>query len=46
VAIAEAHGNDYGLAMAAVVGTVAVIIAMMMVFGPERRGVSMSAGAR
>jgi len=43
VAIAEAHGNDYGLAMAAVVGTVAVVIALMMVFGPERRGISMSA---
>jgi SHS family lactate transporter-like MFS transporter len=44
VAIAEAHGNDYGLAMAAVVGTVAVVIALMMAWGPERRGVSMSAG--
>ena len=43
VAIAEAHGNDYGLAMAAVVGTVAVVIALMVAFGPERRGISMSA---
>jgi MFS transporter, SHS family, lactate transporter len=43
VAIAEAHGNDYGLAMAAVVGTVAVVIALMTAFGPERRGISMSA---
>src|SRR6202522_788792 len=43
VAIAEAHGNDYGLAMAIVVGTVAVIIALMMASGPERRGISMSA---
>jgi MFS transporter, SHS family, lactate transporter len=43
VAIAEAHGNDYGLAMAAVVGTVAVVIALMMAFGPERRGISMGA---
>ena len=43
VAIAESHGNDYGLAMAAVVGTVAVVIALMMAFGPERRGISMSA---
>ena len=43
VAIAEAHGNDYGLAMAAVVGTVAVVIALMMAFGPEKRGISMSA---
>src|ERR1700722_4049540 len=45
VAIAEAHGNDYGLAMAIVVGTVAVIIALMMASGPERRGISMSAAA-
>ena len=43
VAIAEAHGNDYGLAMAIVVGTVAVVIALMMASGPERRGISMSA---
>ncbi len=43
VAIAESHGNDYGLAMACVVGTVAVVIALMMAFGPERRGISMSA---
>ena len=44
VAIAEAHGNDYGLAMAIVVGTMAVVIALMMASGPERRGISMSAG--
>jgi SHS family lactate transporter-like MFS transporter len=43
VAIAEAHGNDYGMAMAIVVGTVAVVITMMVAFGPERRGVAMSA---
>jgi MFS transporter, SHS family, lactate transporter len=43
VAIAEAHGNDYGLAMAIVVGTVAVVITLMVVLGPERRGVAMSA---
>jgi SHS family lactate transporter-like MFS transporter len=42
VAIAEAHGNDYGLAMAAVVGTVAVVIALMIAFGPEKRGISLS----
>src|ERR1700678_1987352 len=45
VAIAEAHGNDYGLAMAIIVGMVAVVIALMMAFGPERRGISMSAAA-
>jgi MFS transporter, SHS family, lactate transporter len=43
VAIAEAHGNDYGLAMAIVIGTMAVVIALMTVFGPERHGISMSA---
>jgi SHS family lactate transporter-like MFS transporter len=42
VAIAEANGNDYGLAMALVVGTVAVLIAVLVAFGPERRGISMS----
>ena len=42
VAIAEAHGNDYGMAMAAVVGTVAVLIMLLAAFGPERRGVPMS----
>jgi SHS family lactate transporter-like MFS transporter len=42
VAIAEAHGNNYGLAMASVVGVVAVVITLLVFFGPERRGVSMS----
>jgi MFS transporter, SHS family, lactate transporter len=40
--IAEAHNNDYGLAMAIVVGTVSVVITLMVAFGPERRGVAMS----
>jgi SHS family lactate transporter-like MFS transporter len=43
VAIAEAHGEDYGAAMALVVGTVAVVIAVMAALGPERRGAAMSA---
>ncbi len=42
VAIAEAHGNDYGMAMAIVVGTVAVVISVMVGFGPERRGIALS----
>jgi MFS transporter, SHS family, lactate transporter len=46
VAIAEAHGNDYGLAMAIVVATVAIVIFMMVAFGPERHGVPMSAHQR
>jgi SHS family lactate transporter-like MFS transporter len=43
VAIAETHGNDYGLAMALVVGTVAVLITVLVAFGPERQGVPMTA---
>ena len=44
VALAEAHNNDYGLAMSVVVGTVAVVITLMVAFGPERQSVSMSGG--
>jgi MFS transporter, SHS family, lactate transporter len=46
VAIAEAHGNNYGLAMAYVVGTVAVIIALLVLRGPERHGVAMADAQR
>ena len=46
VMIAEAHGNNYGLAMASVVGTVAVVIVLMVVRGPERRGVAMADAQR
>jgi SHS family lactate transporter-like MFS transporter len=42
VAIAEAHGENFGLALAVVVGIVAVVITLMVAFGPEQRGVSMS----
>jgi SHS family lactate transporter-like MFS transporter len=42
VAIAEAHGRNFGLALALVVGTMAIVIILMVAFGPERRGVSMS----
>jgi SHS family lactate transporter-like MFS transporter len=42
VMIAETHANNYGLAMAVVVGCVALIITSMMVFGPEKRGISMA----
>jgi SHS family lactate transporter-like MFS transporter len=41
VAIAEAHGNNYGLAMACVIGVVAILITLLVYFGPERRGVAM-----
>jgi SHS family lactate transporter-like MFS transporter len=40
--IADAHGNNYGLAMAIVVGCVALIITLMVLFGPEKRGISMA----
>ena len=46
VAIAEAHGNNYGLAMAYVVGTVAVVIALLVLRGPERHGIAMADGQR
>jgi MFS transporter, SHS family, lactate transporter len=42
VAIAEAHANNYGLAMAIVVGIVALAIALLVAFGPERHGVAMA----
>jgi MFS transporter, SHS family, lactate transporter len=42
VAIAEAHGNDYGMAMATVVGTFAIVIVLLVALGPERRGIPMS----
>ncbi|KGT95233.1 sugar transporter [Erwinia typographi] len=40
--IAEAHGNNYGLAMASVAGTVAVLICLFVAFGRETRGVEIS----
>ena len=46
VMIAESHGNNYGLAMACVIGTVAVVITLMVVRGPERRGVAMADAQR
>ncbi len=42
VAIAESHGNNFGMAMALVVGTVAVLIALLVAFGPERHGIAMN----
>jgi SHS family lactate transporter-like MFS transporter len=41
-AIAAAHGENFGLAMAIVVGTVAVVIALLVAFGPENKGIAMS----
>ncbi|MFM2486448.1 MFS transporter [Celerinatantimonas yamalensis] len=43
--IAAAHGGNYGVAMAMVAGTMAILIAGFVAFGHETRGVNMSAGA-
>ena len=40
--LAASHGNDYGMAMAWVCGIVAVVIAVMMLFGTERRGLDLA----
>jgi SHS family lactate transporter-like MFS transporter len=37
--IAESHGNNYGFALAAVCGVVAVLLAVVTWFGPEAKGV-------
>ncbi|MGC9271203.1 MFS transporter [Acidiphilium sp.] len=39
---AASHGHNYGLAMALVVGSVAVVIVVLMIFGPESKNVSMA----
>lgn len=44
--IAVAYGGNFGLAMAIVVGAVSVLIALMVAWGPERKGVAMSAAQR
>ncbi len=40
--IAERHGGDYGLAMAIVAGTVAILICLLVAFGRETRGMVIS----
>jgi SHS family lactate transporter-like MFS transporter len=42
VGIAMNHGGDYGYALMLVAGSVAVVLILMMVFGPEARNVSMA----
>ncbi len=44
--IAEAHGNNYGLAMAVVAGTVAVLICLLVAVGRETRGMAISGSER
>lgn len=41
--IAEAHGNNYGFALAMVCAVVAVVLAVVVWFGPEAKGVSFTA---
>jgi SHS family lactate transporter-like MFS transporter len=43
---AESHGNDYGLALAIVGGSMAVVIAIWTAIGPERRNADFLADAR
>jgi MFS transporter, SHS family, lactate transporter len=43
---AATHDNNYGLAMATVAGTVAVLIAVLILFSRERRGIDMTQSAR
>ncbi|CAM3750633.1 MFS transporter [Rouxiella silvae] len=38
VYIAESHGHNYGLAMAMVAGTVAIVISVLVFFGRDTRG--------
>jgi len=44
--IAIKNGNNYGLAMALVGGTVAVVIAGLILFSRERRGIDMTESAQ
>ena len=41
--LAEAHGGDYGYALALVAGIVAVVIAVLVRFSPEKRGQTLTA---
>ena len=43
---AVSNNNNYGLAMAVVAGTVAVVIAVLILFSRERRGIDMTKSAQ
>jgi MFS transporter, SHS family, lactate transporter len=43
--IAERYGGNYGLALAVVAGTVAIVIAILTAFGIEAKGVAFGAAA-
>ncbi len=45
VYLAQTHGGDYGYGLMAVAATVAVVLIVLMIFGPEARSISMSAVA-
>jgi MFS transporter, SHS family, lactate transporter len=44
--IAVANGGNYSMALVIVAGTVGVVIAAIILFGPERRGIDMTQSAR
>jgi len=44
--VAEAHGNNYATVMATVIGIVAVVIAVLILFSRERRGIDMTQSAK
>jgi SHS family lactate transporter-like MFS transporter len=43
--VAVANGNNYAFALAIVAGIAAVVIAIFILFGPERRGIDMTRSA-
>ena len=43
--IAEAHGNNYALALALTIAVVAVVLSVVVWFGPERTGVAFGKAA-
>jgi MFS transporter, SHS family, lactate transporter len=46
VMIAEGHNNNYGLAMACVVCAVVIVITLLVIWGPEHRGIAMAESQR
>jgi MFS transporter, SHS family, lactate transporter len=45
-AFAEAHGNNYAFALAVVAAAACIAISVLIMFGPERRGVDLVESAR
>ncbi|MBN3809729.1 MFS transporter [Paraburkholderia sp. Ac-20347] len=44
--LAETHDQNYGMAMAIVAGTVAIVISVLILFSRERRGIDMTQTAK